>query len=310
MFPPEKTNLIFMPVIHPSDLDSNISGPSCPKWHGHVANPPPGYAAQRFDAPAEPEQLWDDVSVDYGCVAVAPQIDAREEETGSRQDKVGDGNHLKSEHQKSTSGDISKRSTYSCPQNQTPIEVSTLKQAQACLQINSAPLTQTQAGSCQGTNNSQVEREEVDLGLSLNKTPEKRGGMKKEKLMAEGKIYGSVEEGSERERVPLVSAQTDQTTFIHWNPDSRKLWLPEMVFPKEAGPDWLLQGEKDRRNGVQEEEEGVYTERKKMLLENVFARQSSEEEAEAKRALERGGDKGLGLDDIVNKWELVISMDE
>lgn len=284
--------------------------------------------------PAEPEQLWDDVSIDYGCVAVAPQIHARGEETGSRHDNVGDGDHLKGEHQKSTSGDIS------CPQKQTPVEVSTLKQA--CLQINSAPLNQTQAVTCQGTNNSQVEREEEDLAVFLNKTPIKRGGMKKEMLMAEGKI-----DGSERERAPLLSAytsQTDQsdclpedcgvlrpatvdgiekasgeqaeeeqegeTTFIHWNPNSRKQWLPEMVFPKEAGPDWLLQGEKDRRNGVEGEEEGVYTARKKVLLENVFVRQSSEEEAEAKRALERGGEKGLGLEDIVNKWELVISMNE
>lgn len=342
-FPPEKTNLIFMTVIHPSDLDSNISGPSCPKWDGHVADPPPGYAAQSFDVPAEPEQLWDDVSIDYGCVAVAPQIHAGEEETGSTHDKVGDGNHLKGEHQKSTSGDISKWSTHPCPQKQTPIEVRTLKQIDK--QINSAPLTQTQAVSCQGTNNSQVEREEG--GLFLNKTPIESRGMKKQMMMAEGKIDGSVEEGSESERVPLVSAcasktgQSDclsedcgvlrpatvdgiqkasgeqaeeehegETTFIHWNPNSTKLWLPEMVFPKEAGLAWLWQGEKDRKNRVEEEEEGVYTERKKVLLENVFVRQSSEEEAEAKRAMERGGDKGLGLDDIVNKWELVISMDE
>lgn len=227
--------------------------------------------------PPEPEQLWNDVSIDYGCVTVAPHINAAEEETASRHDKGEDGNNLKGEHQKSTSGDI----------------------------------------------------------------------IKKEMLMAEGKIDGSVEEGSERERVPLVSghtSQTDQsdclpddygvlrpatvdgtekadgeqaeeeqeaeTTFIHWNPNSRKIWLPETVFPKEAGLDWLLQGEKDKKNGVEEEKEDMYTARGKVLLENVFVRQSSEEEAEAKRALERGGNKGLGLDDLLNKWELVISMDE
>lgn len=336
------------------------------------------------------------MSIDYGFVA--PKIDVREEEERERRhDRGEEGNHLKGEHQKSASGRsykkewrvdhstgvsapqaepyLSQRATHACPQKHTQTEVSTVIQAQACLQINSAPLTQTRALSYQGATNREVDREKEDgefLGLFTNKTPQtglfhiplnlqtkKGGGMEGEMLMADGRIDGGVEEGSERERAPLLSAyasqdikdmstsHTDQsdclpddygvlrsatvdemekddgeqaeeeqegdTTFIDWDPKNRKLVLPEMAFTKEGGLNWLLQGEKRRENRVgeeEEEEEEVNAMRGKLLLENVFVRQVSEEEAEAQREVERGRERGWEADDILTKWDLVISMDE
>lgn len=321
------------------------------------------------------------MTIDYGFVA--SKMDVREEEVRERRhDRGEDGNHLKGEHQKSASGRsykkewrpyLSQRSTHACPQKHAPTEVSTLIQAQACLQINSAPLTQTRALSYQGATNREVDREKEDgefLGLFTNKTPQiglfhiplnlqtkKGGGMEGEKLMADGKIDGGVEERSERERAPLLSAYATQnikdmsashtdrsdcspddygvlrsatvdeiekddgeqaekeqegdTIFIDWDPKTRKLVLPEMAFTKEGGFDWSLQGEKGRENRVGEEKEDeVNAMRGKLLLEDVFVRQVSEEEAEARREVERGGGRGWEADDILTKWDLVISMDE
>lgn len=341
--------------------------------------------------PPEPEQPWDDVSIDYGFVAVAPKINARkEEERERRHGSRGDGNNLRDEHQKSLSGQSykkkewrvenghaagivtpqakphrSQKSTHSCPQKHTPIhptkEVCNRVQAQACFPINSASLNQTRGAT------NQEEGGEF-LGLLPNKTPQidlfhiplnlrtnKRGGLGEEMLMADGKIDEGVEEGGARESVPLLSAyasqnikdmstsHTDQsdylpdecgvlrqatvdqigkdedeveeeqeegTIFIDWDPKARKLVFPEMAFTGEGGLDWSLQTEKGRDNRVEGGEEEVNAMRGKLLLENVFVRQASEEEAEAQREMEVDGERRWEASDILARWNLVISMDE
>ncbi|XP_061785470.1 interleukin-20 receptor subunit alpha [Nerophis lumbriciformis] len=74
--------------------------------------------------------------------------------------------------------------------------------------------------------------------------------------------------------------EEDASLHINWDPQLRRLLLP--------GTD----------NKQEEEEE--------LRLDNVLLRQVSEEEAGPQQA----GDPGLCLEDIVSKWNLVISMEE
>ncbi len=393
-FPPENVNVLLFTFIkdEPSEAESGISDP---EWQ--IADPPPRYNPQRSETPPEPEEPWDDVSVDYGFLAVAPKIDARGEEgeRERRHDREEDGNNLRGQHQKCTAGDsyekeerrvglyapqakshLPQKSTHTCSQTHTPThthvqtEMSTFVQAHAYSQVNSVSLTQTQKPllSLQGTTNREFS------GLFRNEPPQTglfhiplilqtKKGMGEEvdgkvRVRTDGEIDGGVEEGSQSEGAPLLSAyaaqnirdtppsDADQADFlpddygvlrvaaahdierdeeeeeeeeetticINWDPMTRKLVLPEMAmeFSKEGGLNRLMQGETGRetRMGGEEEEEEVYVKKGTLTLENVFVRQASEEEAEAKRKMESDGETRSEADDILTKWNLVISMDQ
>ncbi|XP_070781737.1 interleukin-20 receptor subunit alpha isoform X2 [Enoplosus armatus] len=369
-FPSENLNILLFTIIKP-DIKSGISDRACPKPRPHSADPPPGYAPQRAETP-EPEEPWDDLSIDYGFIGVAPRIDVGggEEERGRRCGRGEDGNNLKLEDGHSAGvyapqvkSILSQKSTHTCSQTHAQTEMSTLLQAHACSWVNSIKPNQTQEPllSFQGATKREEGREEEDgefPGLFINKTPQtdlfhipvnlqtkKEGGMGEE---MDGNIDGVVEEGSECEEVPLLSAYatqnikgmptscTDQSDFlpddygvlrlatdddeeegairIDWDPKTRKLVLPEMAmaFDKEGGLDGLMQGEKESENrvGGEEKEEEEYVRKSELRLENVMVRQASEEEAEAQREMERGGETGWEADDILTKWNLVISMDQ
>lgn len=166
------------------------------------------------------------------------------------------------------------------------------------------------------------------------------------RVRADGQSNGGVEEVSESEGVPLLSAYASQnnkvrssshvnqsnylsddysvvrlatadetekdeeeeegegTIFIDWDPNTRKLVLPDMAmdFTEVVESDGSTQGEKGRENRAGGEK--VSAMKGELRLANVFVRQGSEEEAEAQRARERGE-----VDDIFTKWNLVISMD-
>ncbi|XP_075940760.1 interleukin-20 receptor subunit alpha [Anarhichas minor] len=83
-FPPENPNLIVITIIKEIQRESDISDPACPKFPGHVAHCPPGYASQRHEILPEPEEPWDDSSVDYGFIGVAPKIATRGEDGNNR----------------------------------------------------------------------------------------------------------------------------------------------------------------------------------------------------------------------------------
>ncbi|KAM7395598.1 hypothetical protein PAMA_007052 [Pampus argenteus] len=110
----------------------------------------------------------------------------------------------------------------------------------------------------------------------------------------------------------LASAQEEEeaTICIDWDPETGKLVLPrmEMAFNKEGGLDGLLQGERGRevRVGDEEEEEEVNAMKGELRLESVFVRQASEEETEAQSRVETAWE----ANDIMTKWNLVISMDQ
>ncbi|XP_060908297.1 interleukin-20 receptor subunit alpha [Labrus mixtus] len=100
------------------------------------------------------------------------------------------------------------------------------------------------------------------------------------------------------------------TICIEWDPETGKLALPEvgMEFQKEAG---LMQRENGRESKAEgEAEEEVSVREAGLRLENVFVRQGSEEKAEAQREKETGGELGWETDNLLSKWNLVISLNE
>ncbi len=110
---------------------------------------------------------------------------------------------------------------------------------------------------------------------------------------------GRIEDDEEEE-------EEEGTLCIDWDPKTRKLVLPEisMAFTKQAWLDSSMQGEKrdEKRLGREKEGEEVGVTKGKLTLDNVFVRQPSEEEEETQGEME--------TDDLLTKWDLVISMDQ
>lgn len=315
IIPPENCKFIFT-IVKPSDID--ISDPACPIQWPHNADPPRSYVPQRPETP-EPEEPQDDLSIDYGFIGTAPKISVRREEERERRHNGGeDGSTLKLEEchcagvYASHQSNVWQKSTHTYSQTHMPMhtetraqtEMSTFVQAHAFSEVNLVPLTQTQA----------------PLLATKGEVDRKR-------------------EGTESEEVPLLSAyasqnirdmytfDTDQSnslpddygllrlaeqeegpSCIKWDPNTGKLVLPEMSmeFNREGGLDGLMQGEKGRENRVGGEEE--YAMRGKLRLENVIVRQTSEEASEAQTEMTRAVETGWEADDVMTKWNLVISM--
>ncbi|XP_032398589.1 interleukin-20 receptor subunit alpha [Etheostoma spectabile] len=369
-FPPENPKLIIITIIKDLQPGSGISGPACPKQLQHIPHPSPGYASQRPETPAEVEEPCDDLSVDYGFIDVAPQIDVRGE----------DGNNPKGEHQKYAARNNYEKKEWRVRDGQSTGHTQTHAQTEmrALIQAHarSQPVlpTQTQAPlPFQRATMGEVEEDREFPVLLINTTPQtglfrmpldlqtdKMGGMGegmdgKVEDRTDGDINGGVEESTECEQVPLLSAyatqntnampnSTDQSDFlsddygvlrldtahnieegdeegeeegeticVHWDPQTRKLVLPEiaMEFNKEEGFDWLSQGEKRSENRMGgEEEEEVNSMTGELRLENVYVRQGSEEKEEAQREMKRGEGMEWEVDDFLTRWNLVISMDQ
>uniref|UniRef100_A0A3B4U953 Uncharacterized LOC111216479 n=1 Tax=Seriola dumerili TaxID=41447 RepID=A0A3B4U953_SERDU len=271
-------NLILISVIEnksPSGIGTAISDPASPKKH--ITCPPPRYSPQRPETPTEP----DDLSLDYGLVGIAE-----------------------------------------CP----GLFLTKKPQTDICV-----PLTNLQTN------------EKVGMG--------ERDG--KVRVRRDGKIDGTVEEGSESEKVALMSAyasqninnipnshkdqsvllpndysvvlslatangieddedEDDGSICINWDPETKKLLLPEMAmkFNKEGALGGLKQGQEGSKDKMGGEEEKVNALKSELKLENVFVRQGCEEEAEALREMETGGETGSETDDTLTKWDLVISLDQ
>ncbi|XP_031722008.1 interleukin-20 receptor subunit alpha [Anarrhichthys ocellatus] len=325
-FPPERPNLIVITIIKEIQRESDISDPACPKFPRHVAHCTTGYTSQRHQILPEPDEPWDDSSVDYGFIGVAPKIATRGE----------DGNNLKGDDQKCAARVSYEKREWRVEDGHsaghTRTETSTLTQAHAGL------LTQTQAPllSMQGATMREVDGEEEDRefpGLFISTTglfriplnlPTKGGGMRKE---MDGEVR--VRRDGDDEAVPLLSAYASQnTTDMHTSHSDQSDFLPDdygvlrlasahKIDVDDDGDDdkgeanisidWnpetgslvlpQMDGMMQREKGEGEEEEVD------LRLENVFVRQGSEENAEAQREMEGG-------DDFSTRWNLVISMDE
>ncbi|XP_023286119.1 interleukin-20 receptor subunit alpha-like [Seriola lalandi dorsalis] len=249
-FPPEKLNLILISVIEnkpPSGIGTAISDPACPKKH--ITCPPPRYSPQRPETPTEP----DDLSVDYGLVGIAPKINdggedwnnlngkgqkCKAENSYEKKELIVEVGHPAGVDSPDARSYLSQKSTHTRMQTHMPIhsqahaqtEVSTLVQAQAWASV----LVNQIKGSLlsyQGATKGEVSREEDREcpGLFLTKKPQtdicvpltnlqtnEKVGMGER----DGKIDGIEEEGSESEKVALMSAYASQN--INNIPNSHK----------------------------------------------------------------------------------------
>lgn len=94
------------------------------------------------------------------------------------------------------------------------------------------------------------------------------------------------------------------TSCINWDPETKRLVLPQLEkgFNKKGRSDEARLSQTGSRGWVGGQDEDMYVMKGELRLENVIVRQASEEEAE----LDRSG----RIEDILTKWDLVISMDE
>ncbi|XP_062293781.1 interleukin-20 receptor subunit alpha [Scomber scombrus] len=352
-FPPENTNLIIITVIKdelPAFFDGDLSKSSYfNKGQLRNVGPPPMYAPQRSETPPEPEELLDDLSVEYGGVGIAPKTTEGGEGEGG--DWRHDGNNLRGECHKCVARDTYEKKQCKIEDDRPAgVYASQTKSPQ----IN--PKTQTQAllRPFHGASKEEVDREGEDRehsSLHANKNPQTglfqipfnlstkwEGGMEGRTDRKKDEGAG---EGSGSENVPLLcdctcqnikptpssythqshflsddygilrqaSAQEEEegTNCINWDPETRKLVLPEMAFNREEG--WEKErGKEDLMGGEEEEKEvkEVKAMKGELRLENVFVRQTSGEEEEAQRRVETAWESN----DIMTKWSLVLSDDQ
>ncbi|XP_053192651.1 interleukin-20 receptor subunit alpha [Scomber japonicus] len=115
-FPPENPNIIKVIKYElPAGIDISLLKSSYfNKGQLHNAGLPPMYAPQRSETPPEPEELLDDLSIEYGGVGIAPQTtDGGEGEGGDwRHDGQKDGNNLRDECHKCVARDTYEKKQY------------------------------------------------------------------------------------------------------------------------------------------------------------------------------------------------------
>ncbi|KAM9840342.1 interleukin-20 receptor subunit alpha [Aulostomus maculatus] len=106
--------------------------------------------------------------------------------------------------------------------------------------------------------------------------------------------------GGETHREEDEEEEDGQSICINWDPESQTLTVPKIPFNMQGGWNGLgMRGAEDR---VKCKKADLL--KRKLKLENVFVRQASEEEGDAKRQPE------TALDEILTKWDLVVSMDQ
>ncbi|XP_078146140.1 interleukin-20 receptor subunit alpha [Centroberyx gerrardi] len=99
---------------------------------------------------------------------------------------------------------------------------------------------------------------------------------------------------TEQEMEEEEEEEEDETNCVNWDPETRKLVLPQ------------TETERKREGGMGREEE----EERELRLESVLVGQESEEEAETERGMERGRETRWEADEILTNWNLVIPMDQ
>ncbi|XP_041830941.1 interleukin-20 receptor subunit alpha [Melanotaenia boesemani] len=122
--------------------------------------------------------------------------------------------------------------------------------------------------------------------------------------------YGLLAAAQKTEEAHFDNDEEEEGTIcINWNPETRKLVLPEMEMGfKKGGLNELTHSEREDR--IAGKNDKMYMSRFELQLESVFVRQTSEEEAEAQRVLQRGGVAGWEVDDFLTAWGLIIPTDQ
>uniref|UniRef100_A0A667ZVR0 Fibronectin type-III domain-containing protein n=1 Tax=Myripristis murdjan TaxID=586833 RepID=A0A667ZVR0_9TELE len=103
--------------------------------------------------------------------------------------------------------------------------------------------------------------------------------------------------------------ELEGSSFVNWDPETRKLVLPEMEreIMREGG---LIQGEEMQECGMNGGEEEEEEEQQGPRLESVLVRQVSAEVEEAQRGMETKRETGWQAGNMLTSWEVVIKMDQ
>lgn len=103
----------------------------------------------------------------------------------------------------------------------------------------------------------------------------------------------------------------EETTFFSWDPQTGKLMLPESESALNGEFNWALQEVEAQVGGsTAQNGEPLAPDSSRVLLENVFVRQSSEEAAEAQAKLYGGVEMERKVENFLSGWDLVVTMDE
>lgn len=236
---------LITPIVDKLPLDTNgqKSDPTPIRQPPHNLDSPPSYTRQSPETPPPPEELWDDLPVEYGFVGVNPEVTIgggednmilRSEggEGGARLNETDAENHNYNKQEQevkefSTRMNALRSSPY-LSQMSSHTELSSLTQAQAWPQMNPVFLNHTHESvrPVQEANRGVIDQErERCSGLFLNKNPQtglfdlaldllngSEGSMEeevKEKVMGR-RTDGDEEEGCESEKVVLLSAYASQ----------------------------------------------------------------------------------------------------
>lgn len=104
--------------------------------------------------------------------------------------------------------------------------------------------------------------------------------------------------------------QNEKTSFISWDLKIGKLMSEESEFVQKRGFIWSPQESEAKVWGSRAQEGEVSAAvSSRVLLENVFVRQSSEEAAEAQVTADKGLETESKVENFLPEWELVFSMD-
>lgn len=103
----------------------------------------------------------------------------------------------------------------------------------------------------------------------------------------------------------------EETSFISWDPKTGKLMLPHGDSALSGEFNWAPQEVEFKVGGSQAHKgEALAADgSSRVLLESVFVRQSSEEEAEAQAKLDTAVETERKLDNFLSGWDLVVAMD-
>ncbi|XP_068198965.1 interleukin-20 receptor subunit alpha [Antennarius striatus] len=349
-FPPEQPNLIVISVIKPADMEKDISDPAFSKQHPCFGDRLPGSIPQRPGLPPQPEALREDGPIEYGFFAVGARREEEAKENKPKEKhnwthlKYLSGNSLKMKEQKVEGGHFA--GIYA-PQKSLQMQTA---QAHACSQARFQDMSKVDVRNKMGTECpglfintfSEICVFHVPLNPQAECRQEMRGEEDRQvRLVADRGVL----ERNKKEGMPLLSTYTSQDNDILTPYASQSDFLPEdygiLSLPtaneserdgeEEEKPllfDWdpmtklilpetmlhFINGDRSmlgkRGSGArmgahkEEEEEEVNAKMGNLTLENVFVRQASEEEAEAMVM------RGEEADDVLAKWDLVVSMDQ
>lgn len=283
IIPPAKTHLNVITAIQPVG----------PRLDQDFEDPPPEYA---IHVPPEPAYGGDDLYISYGSVAAPSTICGEEErKRGSVSGESGKDLYVR-------------QAPFSC--SQRSFYTRQHRHATAASAERSAPEQATLFHERGGVK--EKKENELEALLSVYAAQNARfmsathskhsdlrladddGAMHLEEMEKDGGGHTEEEE------------QDPGTIFVDWELKLGKLVLPELAKWIDRGSEPGNGGEPTKGGG---EEEGSAM-GGGLLLEDVFVRQASEEEVQTPRELETDPGGEEEAQDILTKWDLVISLDD